>query len=206
MSAKPSSGVPIEGRGAWIVPRRLTVGLLLFALAPLATVTVSKIVQHWTGEFDRARRALKADELPRAPAAGFTLPARGGGTLDLAQLKGKVVLVNFWATWCPPCRTEEPSLRELARRLSPESFQLVAVSVDDDWDPVDKYFGGGKPPYLVALDRGAAVSRAWGTTRFPESYLVDAGGNLRLKFVGARDWTDANVLKMLRSLGARRAP
>jgi len=82
----------------------------------------------------------------------------------------------------------------------------VAISVDDGWDLVDKFFGADNPPYSVLLDRGAVVSRAWGTTRFPESYVVDAGGNLRLKFTGPRDWTDPNVLTLLQRLGARRAP
>ena len=208
-ASSTSPGVPIQGRCPWTAPRWLKARFVVFALAAAAAAAVavaaSSAAQHWSGEFERARSAVDADELSAEGASTFALPARAGGTVDLAQLKGKVLLVTFWATWCPPCRVEEPSLRELARSFSPDSFQLVAISVDDGWDPVDKFFGAVNPPYSVLLDRGAVVSRAWGTTRFPESYVVDASGNLRLKFVGPRDWTEPNMLTLLQRLGAHRA-
>jgi thiol-disulfide isomerase/thioredoxin len=199
------TGVPTQGRWAWTAPRWLGVSFVVLALSAAGAVTASSVARRASGEFERARSAVDADELSADAASTFALPARGGGTLDLAQLRGKVLLVTFWATWCPPCRVEEPSLRELARSLSPDSFQLLAISVDDGWDPVDRFFGAANPPYSVLLDRGAVVSRTWGTTRFPESYIVDPSGNLRLKFAGPRDWTDPNVLMLLQRLGAHRA-
>jgi thiol-disulfide isomerase/thioredoxin len=112
--------------------------------------------------------------------------------------------VNFWATWCPPCRDEMPSLTRLAQQFDPGSFEVVAVSVDDGWAPVDKFLPPGQTPFRVALDEGAKMSRTFGTSKFPESYLVDRDGKLRLKFVGPRNWMDPNVAALLESYGAKR--
>jgi cytochrome c biogenesis protein CcmG, thiol:disulfide interchange protein DsbE len=198
------SGIPVEGKKTWVVPRLVKEIFVAFAVVSIAVVAISKGVQHWGGKLARAAGALEADELPAAQAPAFKLPLHDGKTLDLAQYRGKVVLLNFWATWCPPCREEEPSLRKLASSLDPAKFEIVAVSVDDDWDAIDKYFAGAKPPYTVALDRGAEVSQRYGTTKFPESYLIDETGKLRLKFVGPRNWTDGNVYSLLSALGVDR--
>ena len=178
--------------------RSVAIGLAL----ALAAVSVGLLAQR-RRDADLARIAAGADEIAPAAASGFVLPSLGGGTVALHQFRGKVLVVTFWASWCPPCRAEEPSLRRLTRRFSPESFQLLAVSVDDDWESVERFFAGRKPPYAVALDRDASVARSWGTTRFPESYVVDARGNLRLKFVGPRDWADLDTLALLHGLGAQ---
>src|SRR6266542_5840074 len=102
-------------------------------------------------------------------APPFELTALDGSRLSLAQLRGQVVFVNFWATWCPPCREEMPSMvrlgQELARR-HPGRFRMIAVSVDDGWDPVKEYFSA--PPFTglpsgltVALDAEQASARAY---------------------------------------------
>jgi len=117
-----------------------------------------------------------------SPAAAFKLPARGGGQVDLATFRGKPVLVNFWATWCPPCREEMPSLARLA-----ESF-----------DPP-----GQKTPFRVVWDEGARISRSWGVSRYPVTLLLDAEGRLRLRFFGPRNWMDPNVAILLQGYGAR---
>ena len=195
------SGIPVEGRKTWVVPRLVKEIFVAFAIVSIAVVGASKFVQHSGGRLSRAAGALEADELPPAEAPDFKLPLHDGKMVDLSQYKGKVVLLNFWATWCPPCRDEEPSLRRLASTLDRSKFAVVAVSVDDDWQVIDKYFAGATPPYTVVLDRGAEVSQRYGTTKYPESYLIDETGKLRLKFVGPRNWTDSNVYSLLAALG-----
>ncbi len=199
------SSMPKEARRTWIVPRSLKEAFVAFAIVAVLAVGIAKGVQHFGGRFDRARSAVDADDLEQRPAPAFKLPARGGGQLDLSQLRGKLVLVNFWATWCPPCREEMPSLEKLAASLEPGSFEIVAVSVDEGWGPVEKFLSP-RTALQVALDEGARTSRLYGTAKFPESYLVDAQGNLRLKFVGPRQWDDPNMYQLLESLGARRKP
>ncbi|MBS2023664.1 MAG: TlpA family protein disulfide reductase [Deltaproteobacteria bacterium] len=146
---------------------------------------------------------IEADDLKPEPALPVALPARGGGKIDLASMKGKLVLVNFWASWCAPCRDEEPSLDALARRYDPGTFEVLAVSVDDDWAAVDGFFGKRAPAYRVALDVDKRTSLAYGTSKFPESYLVDANGVVQLKFVGPRNWTEPAVFTVLESMGAK---
>jgi thiol-disulfide isomerase/thioredoxin len=202
--SKPYSGIPIDEKRTWAVPRWLKEAFVAFALVAVAAVGISKAVQHFGGAADRARSAVEADEMDGASAVAFKLPARGGGEIDLASLRGKPVLVNFWATWCPPCRDEMPSLMRLAQSFDPQSFEVVTVSVDEGWEPVEKFLASPKTPFRVALDEGAKISRTYGTTKFPESYLVDKDGRLRLKFVGPRNWMDPNVATLLEGFGARR--
>ena len=202
--SKPYSGIPLDQKRTWVVPRWLKEAFVAFAVVAVVAVALSKGLQHFGGAADRARNAVEADELDGAPAAAFKLPARGGGELDLTALRGKPVLVNFWATWCPPCREEMPSLARLAQSFDPGTFEVVTVSVDDGWEPIEKFLSTPKTPYRVVLDLGAKVSRTYGTTKFPESYLLDRDGRLRLKFVGPRNWMDPHVATLLEGFGARR--
>jgi thiol-disulfide isomerase/thioredoxin len=205
--ARSYSSMPKAARRTWVVPRWLKEAFVAFAVIAVAVVAASKLVQHFGGTASRAAGAMDADELPATSAPPFTLPGRDGKQIDLSAYRGKVVLLNFWATWCPPCRDEEPSLRQLAKVMDPKKFQLLAVSVDEGgWPAVDKFFGGKTPPYTVALDQNARISQTYGTTKFPESYLIDPSGTLRLKFIGPRNWTDPAVFALLDSYGAPRLP
>jgi peroxiredoxin len=203
--ARSYSSMPKAARRTWVVPRWVKEAFVAFAVIALAVVAASKLVQHFGGKGSRAAGAMDADELPATSAPAFTLPTRDGKQVDLSSYRGKVVLLNFWATWCPPCRDEEPSLRQLAKVMDPNKFQLLAVSVDEGgWPAIDKFFGGKSPPYTVALDQTARISQTYGTTKFPESYLIDSSGTLRLKFIGPRNWTDPAVFALLDSFGAPR--
>ncbi len=190
--ARSYSSMPKAARRTWVVPRWLKEAFVAFALIAIGVVGVSKAVQHFGGRANRAAGAMDADEQRAAAAPSFSLPARDGNPVDLSAYRGKVVLLNFWATWCPPCRDEEPSLRQLARAMDPGKFQLVAISVDE----------GGWPAIDMALDQTARISQVYGTTKFPESYLIDSSGTLRLKFIGPRNWTDPAVFTLLASYGA----
>ena len=202
--AKPYSGIPLENRRNWVVPRWLKDAFFAFAVACLVAVGASKSAQHWGGKVERAKAAIEADDLEPRPAPDFKLPVRGGGELALGQLQGKLVLVNFWASWCAPCRDEEPSLAALARAFDPSTLEVVALSVDDGWEQIEKFFGGRTPAYRVLFDEGAKTSMKYGTSKFPESYLLDERGTLKLKFVGPRNWMDPSVFTLFQELGAKR--
>jgi thiol-disulfide isomerase/thioredoxin len=204
MSDKPYSGIPLDERRTWVVPRWLKEVFVALAVTSVLAVGISKYLSIFGNKVERAKAAVDAQDIAGA-ALPIQLPQRGGGTFNLASARGKVVLVNFWATWCAPCREEMPSLGRLASLMDPRTFQLVAVSVDDGWDPIETFFSKQPTPYPIALDKGASVSLGYGTSKFPETYLVDAHGNLKLKFIGARDWSDARVLALLEQMGAKRA-
>ncbi len=202
-AARSYSSMPKAARRTWVVPRWLKEAFVAFAILAIAVVAASKLVQHFGGRASRAASAMDADELRAVAAPPFSLPDREGKPVDVSAYRGKVVLLNFWATWCPPCREEEPSLRQLAKAMDPKKFQLVAVSVDEGgWPAIDKFFAGKPPPYAVALDQDGRISQIYGTTKYPESYLSDSSGTLRLKFVGPRNWTDRSVFALLDSYGA----
>jgi thiol-disulfide isomerase/thioredoxin len=206
-AARAYSSMPKAARRSWVVPRWLKEAFVAFAIVSVVAVGASKFAQHFGAKGARAKSVMDADDLPPVAAIPFSLPARDGKHIDLSAYRGKVVLLNFWATWCPPCRDEEPSLRRLARVMDPKKFQLVAVSVDEGgWPAIDKFFAGNAPPYQVALDQNARISQTYGTTKYPESYLIDASGTLRLKFIGPRDWADPAVFALLDSYGAQRLP
>jgi thiol-disulfide isomerase/thioredoxin len=148
-----------------------------------------------------------------APAPPFELAALDGSRISLAQLQGQVVFVNFWATWCPPCRDEMPSMIRLGKALAdkhPGKFRMVAISVDDGWDPVKEYFasppfGGAPAGVTVALDASATSARAYYCTargfcpdiKFPETYIVDGKGKLVGYVVGPRDWSNPAAFEYL---------
>jgi thiol-disulfide isomerase/thioredoxin len=159
--------------------------------------------------------AARAFDVSRADVAAppFRHQTADGGSFALSDAGGQLVFVNFWATWCPPCRDELPSMLALGRELSrrhPGKFRMVAVSVDDGWEQVHEFFGGAVPPGLtVTLDTDQLTTHAYycqarGTCpdsfKFPETYLVDGAGRLVAYVVGPRDWSDPAALTFLESL------
>ena len=151
-------------------------------------------------------------------APAFELAAQDGTKVSLSSCRGQVVFVNFWATWCPPCREEMPSMMALGRELEarhPGKFRMVAISVDEGWDPVRAFFagppyGGATSPLTVVLDRPdqgttlayycAARGGCPGEYKFPESYIVDRRGRLVAYVVGPRDWSDPRPRAYLEDL------
>jgi thiol-disulfide isomerase/thioredoxin len=111
-----------------------------------------------------------------------------GRPITADSLRGKVVLVNFWATWCGTCVVEMPSMEKLVEKERGKPFRLLAVSVDDDWPAVRKFFAKGTP-LDVLLDSARDVPKAWGTEKFPESFLIDKDGTIRYYIVSNRDWS-----------------
>jgi len=103
----------------------------------------------------------------------------------------------LWATWCAPCRVELPKLLELGRELDRAGRgSVVAVVVDDDWTAVRRFFGGVIPPEVVAV-KGHTANNLYDVSTLPDTYLVDADGNVRLRFRGARDWQDPAARAMV---------
>jgi peroxiredoxin len=134
------------------------------------------------------------------PAPAFELPRVGGGSsLSVEQLRGKVVLLNFWATWCKPCEDEMPAMERLYRALAGSDFELVAVSVDEDEAIVDAFANRLGLSFPILMDSSKKVAMAYQTFRFPESLLVGRDGVVLERYVGPKDWdADANVDRIRR--------
>ena len=132
------------------------------------------------------------------PAPSFDLERLSGGRAGLAERKGQVTLVNFWATWCKPCEEEMPAMQRLYDALAPEGFELLAVSVDTARADVEAFrdrLGIGFP---ILLDPDQETARLYQTTGFPESLLVDREGRIVERYVGPRDWDHPDYLARIR--------
>lgn len=135
-----------------------------------------------------------------ARAPDFTLQNHNGQPVSLSSLRGRVVLVNFWATWCSTCVVEMPSLERLAVRMQGKPFTLLSVSVDDNWDVVRKFFSQGSTMSVV-LDKERAVPARYGTEKFPESFLIDPEGNVRYYIISERQsWHTDETQKCIEAL------
>jgi thiol-disulfide isomerase/thioredoxin len=149
------------------------------------------------------------------PAPDVSVVGPDGKSVKLSSLKGKVVVVNFWATWCPPCIEEMPSMVKLGTELRaayPDAFRIVAVSGDDTWEAVHSYFRkafGGAPRALdLVRDPDAQAARAYYCAargycpdiKFPETYVVDRGGKIVAMIVGPRDWSSPEARQLLEFL------
>ena len=133
------------------------------------------------------------------PSLDFTLKDYAGRDVSLSSLKGRVVLLNFWATWCPTCVIEMPSLERLQSLEKGKPFSLVAVSVDEKWDEVRRFFRTGTQ-MTVLLDAERKMPARYGTEKFPETFLIDKEGNVRFYVISDRDWSSPGMRACIESL------
>jgi cytochrome c biogenesis protein CcmG, thiol:disulfide interchange protein DsbE len=131
-------------------------------------------------------------------APGFTLTDADGRTVSLSQLRGHIVILNFWATWCLPCLDELPSLLALKRRLP--NITILAISQDEDGAAYRSFLTDYHVDLLTLRDPSARIPGLYGTLKIPESYVIDRDGILRRKFVSAQDWTSPDILDYLGKL------
>jgi peroxiredoxin len=138
---------------------------------------------------------------PGDHAPEFRLQKMGGGFVRLSDLRGKVVMVHFWATWCPPCVEEMPTLEKLHHSLTDKDFEMLAVSVDENGEgAVAPFIQKNNLDVPVLFDPGHEVAGLYGTYKFPETYIVDRNGVVRYKAIGPRDWTDPSNIQILRNI------
>jgi peroxiredoxin len=138
-----------------------------------------------------------------SPAPGFALPALGGGApVALEALRDRVVLVNFWATWCKPCEDEMPAMERLYRRLQPEGFELLAVSVDAGDAEVAAFRERLGLSFPILRDPDRRVATRYQSLRFPESFLIARDGAIAARFIGPREWDAPEYERTVRELMA----
>ncbi len=135
---------------------------------------------------------------PGQAAPAFELPLIDGGSVSLEKLRGRVVVLNFWATWCKPCEGEMPAMQRLHDALAGSDFELVAVSVDASREDVAKYRERLGLTFPIALDPDKRVANAYQSYRYPESYLIDREGRILARYIGPRDWDSALYVDRIR--------
>jgi cytochrome c biogenesis protein CcmG/thiol:disulfide interchange protein DsbE len=135
------------------------------------------------------------------PAPGFTLPGLDGKMVSLSDYRGHVVLVNVWATWCPPCVDEMPSMEKLYRGLKGENFEILAVSIDAlGKKAVAPFMKKYNLSFPALMDPDGTIKTLYQTTGVPESFIVNQDGILIEKIIGPRDWAAPEVLRFFRDL------
>lgn len=120
--------------------------------------------------------------------------------VELHDFRGKILLLNFWATWCPPCIEEMPSLVHLQQRFKDKGLSILAVSVDVDADAYHKFLKDYKVEILTVRDPNQKSNNLYGTFKFPESYVIDRDGIVRRKFIGPVDWNQPEIVDFLSKL------
>ena len=211
------SAAPPSSRRAKIVGAAVAAVLLaLFVWQTYETVSSRPKIVRERAVSAIERFGVDRAKDPRLPAPPIELTALDGSKVSLAAARGQVVFVNFWATWCPPCRDEMPSMVSLGQDLAsryPGQFKMIAVTVDEDLDTVRSYFTSppfsGPPGTLaIAHDADQSVTRSYylqargfaPDIKFPETYIVDKAGRLVAYVVGPRDWSDPAARAFLEAL------
>jgi cytochrome c biogenesis protein CcmG, thiol:disulfide interchange protein DsbE len=140
----------------------------------------------------------------RPPRIGETAPdfavQDSSRSVALHDLKGKVVVLNFWATWCPPCVEEMPSLVAMQQRLQDKGVTVLAVSVDVDENAYKKFLRDHAVDLLAVRDPNQKSNALYGSFKFPETYIIDREGKVRRKFIGPVNWTQPEIVSYLSRL------
>jgi peroxiredoxin len=163
-----------------------TMGLLL--LGQTATAT-SDLLQ-----------AMGMAKLPGKPAADFTLEDLIGKQVSLQQYRGQVVFLNFWATWCIPCREEMPAMEQLHQRFQQQGLAVLAVNLQETREQVKSFFDQHRFSFPALLDHNGSVSRAYTVMGLPTTYVIGRDGVLLARGVGGRDWTRAEGQALIQGL------
>ena len=143
------------------------------------------------------------------PAPDLRLTNMEGEVTDLRDLRGRWVMVHFWATWCGPCRKEMPSLQPMAQHIAPERLRLVLVNTAETDDEVFAFLGLVAPDLNSLMDRDGQVTEKWQPRGLPSSFLIDPQGRVRYLALGGRDWASEPYLAFLRHISqapAAKAP
>jgi thiol-disulfide isomerase/thioredoxin len=130
----------------------------------------------------------------------FTLPLLSGANQKLSDLKGKVVFLNFWATWCPPCRQEMPAMETLYRRFKSQGFEILAVDCQEESRDVSAFMRRNGLSFPAALDTSGAVSSYYGIEAIPTTYILDRSGKIILKVVGSLNWNNPKIIAAFETL------
>jgi len=163
--------------------------------APAASLAVDQAMRDFGVQLPKVRK----------PAPEFSLPKLDGGHISLADARGKLVLLHFWATWCVPCRHEMPLLHHMEQGMDNAEFRMICINVDrGDSDGVRTFIDTVSPQFHTLLDPDGAVRNRYAVRGLPTTYLIGRDGKIIGRIIGERDWTSPeakNILEILLSGG-----
>ena len=156
-------------------------GLIVFAFA----------IPVWSAEFRKVDAVV--------PPA-LTMQDMRGVDHDLSNYKGQVVLVNFWASWCPPCRKEMPSIQRLMQKMAGGPFVILAIDSGESREEADAYLKGMPVDFLILLDPESKEAKSWKVFAMPTSFLVDKHGRIRYVLPSGTEWDDGDGWRLIQEL------
>jgi peroxiredoxin len=133
-------------------------------------------------------------------APEFSITAENGRPVSLSNFGGKVLVLNFWATWCPPCVDEMPSLNRFAAQFKDKGVVVLGVSVDKDANAYKQFIRQFDPAFLTARDPDQKINQEYGTVQYPETYIINAQGKVVNKIISSANWTDDKIVSYVQSL------
>ena len=152
--------------------------------------------------FSSAQQAGKGlTKLPGiSPAVDFLLTDLDGNQHRLSDYRGQVVIINFWATWCPPCRDEMPSMQRAWEQLEKEDILMLGINVGEDEDIIFQFTASYPVEFPLLMDRDSKVINQWPVNGLPTTFVVDPKGEIVYRAIGGREWDDPQLLDLVRAL------
>jgi thiol-disulfide isomerase/thioredoxin len=171
---------------------------LIFVLAGLIVLAASGYATTVTAEEFR-RMGLQPPK-QRVESIDFELQDLSGATRRLSDFNGKVVFLNFWATWCGPCRFEMPSMEKLYQRFKAKGLEIVAVNLQEDRDSVEHFVEEYELSFSVLLDTTGRIGATYGARSIPTTYIVDRDGSVLAGTIGTREWDTEEYIRLFEKL------
>ena len=171
--------------------------IIFFSLVALGFAITFSLKQN-DSIFKYSKQIAIEEELP---APDFTLPGLNGELISLSEFKGNVVLINIWATWCPPCVYEMPSMEKLHQQFKNEKFKILAISIDSQGaKAVAPFMKNHNLTFQALIDPAGTIRTSYGVNSIPQSFIIDKQGHLLKKIIGPIDWATPEVFRFFREL------
>jgi len=133
-------------------------------------------------------------------APSFSVTTESGQKISTKEFGGKLLVLNFWATWCPPCVEEMPSLNRFAQTMASQGVVVLGVSIDKNADAYKRFLAKNRLAFLTFRDPDENISSSYGTFKWPETYVIDKSGKVVQKYIGPRDWGDPQIVNSVKAL------
>jgi len=137
------------------------------------------------------------------PAVEFELEDLDGNLVSLSSMRGKVVFLNFWATWCPPCRAEMPSMEKLYNKFASHNFEIIAINLQEKNKQVNNFIADNGLTFRILLDKTGSTGATYGARSIPTTYIINKDGSVLARTIGGKEWDTAEIFNLFEKILSR---